>query len=647
MNNVIAVEEYKNAKKLGLKKIKEATAKGEPTAPVALSDILEGKTTIGEYDLGIIEIPLSRVVGTRERGRMNAFSPDFLPVFDEASEFASKWTNLYQSQLDEGIRDPIEVYEYKQLFYVQEGNKRVSVLKYLKAPSVFAHVKRLLPAKTAENDVYYEFLDFYNHTGMYDILLTEKGDYKKLLAFVNPNGSEKPWSKEERRNFQSIFYYFVKSFNEFSSKKNSLTVDQAFLKYLSLQTYEEVYSKRYIDIKNELSKMKSEYAGKYAQAEYAMEPKEKKAPLLNVGAILNQAQSVALSAADMESKVSIAFLYDAAPENSSWTYTHELGRRHLEAVYGHKIDTRFYVRKPEETDYDFIERAINDNNRFIFTISPRFIKASAKHAMDHPEVDIMNCSLDMNWHAVRSYYARIHESKFILGLLAGAMSTDSVIGYEADYPFLGTVAGINAFAMGVSMVRPDAKVKLFWSSMKDELQPKCSSSLEIFCSKDMITSDHSSTNHFGLFRNRSLTSNNGSKENNVENLATTLVDWGIFYEKIIKEILTGVWKKATKDKKNINYYYGMGSDIVQVVYSSCLSHGITRMLDTYIDMIKTGTFHPFEGILYDQNGNPHGEEGKIFNAYEIVNMDWLYENIIGEIPEKDQLKEKAKEIVSL
>lgn len=58
---------------------------------------------------------------------------------------------------------PIIAFEYLNRFYVQEGNKRVSVLKYYGAVKIPGTVTRLVPARTDElqNRIYYEFLDFY------------------------------------------------------------------------------------------------------------------------------------------------------------------------------------------------------------------------------------------------------------------------------------------------------------------------------------------------------------------------------------------------------------------------------------------------------------------------------------------------------
>ena len=47
---------------------------------------------------------------------------------------------------------------------------------------------------------------------------------------------------------------------------------------------------------------------------------------------------------------------------------------------------------------------------------------------------------------------------FSIGVLAGVMTDTNKIGYIADYPIFGMTANINAFALGVKMVNPKAKV---------------------------------------------------------------------------------------------------------------------------------------------------------------------------------------------
>ena len=140
-----AVEEYRKARKLARRQYRKALLAGESPHPPALEELLAGEKTLGEQHLGLTEIPLAQMAGTRGTGRKNAFSPDFLPLFEEESEFARKWMRLYEAQMEEGIRDPVVVCEYKNQFYVQEGNKRGSVMKYLDIPGILADVTRILP----------------------------------------------------------------------------------------------------------------------------------------------------------------------------------------------------------------------------------------------------------------------------------------------------------------------------------------------------------------------------------------------------------------------------------------------------------------------------------------------------------------------
>ena len=106
----MVVKEYEKARKLGLKEVRKHTNCGKyPYLPV-LDDLLEHVDIIKEQNLGLVEIPLNQIMGTKSRGRTNAFSSNFMPVLESDTEFAIKWMNLYQSHLNEGIRDPIQAY---------------------------------------------------------------------------------------------------------------------------------------------------------------------------------------------------------------------------------------------------------------------------------------------------------------------------------------------------------------------------------------------------------------------------------------------------------------------------------------------------------------------------------------------------------
>ena len=162
----MSFEYYSKAQKMGLRAYKDSLAHGRyPYLPV-LDEILSHAHIDGEIPLGVEDIPLNQVVGTSTFGRTQAFASNFMPLLEENSEFAMKWSNLASYQEKEGIQDPIKVYEYMANYYVEEGNKRVSVLKFFQAPTIRAQVIRKLPRRTEDpnNRIYFEYIDFYKVT---------------------------------------------------------------------------------------------------------------------------------------------------------------------------------------------------------------------------------------------------------------------------------------------------------------------------------------------------------------------------------------------------------------------------------------------------------------------------------------------------
>ena len=51
--------------------------------------------------------------------------------------------------------------------------------------------------------------------------------------------------------------------------------------------------------------------------------------------------------------------------------------------------------------------------------------------------------------------------------------------------------------------------------------------------------------------------------------------------------------------------------------------------------------------IYSQNGVVRCKEGESLNAREIISMDWLAENVIGKIPEMEELTQEAQDLVKL
>ena len=64
-------------------------------------------------------------------------------------------------------------------------------------------------------------------------------------------------------------------------------------------------------------------------------------------------------------------------------------------------------------------------------------------------------------------------------------------------------------------------------------------------------------------------------------------------------------------------------------------------------MCSSDLFHPFSGLLYSQSGIVQKDENRALSPEEIITMDWLAENVVGEIPDFDSLTEAAQAVVRL
>ena len=172
MSRTEAIEAYKTAHKRGMKTYRDDVEHGRYPYPKVLDEILDGRPIAGRIEIGICTLPIDRIEGIANAGRRTAFSTDFMPLLDMDSEFGVKWVALCEAHLSEGIRDPIRCFEYYGTFYVQEGNKRLSVLRAFDAPTVTASVLRIVPAYSDDPETrqYYEFLEFY-HLRTYFYLL--------------------------------------------------------------------------------------------------------------------------------------------------------------------------------------------------------------------------------------------------------------------------------------------------------------------------------------------------------------------------------------------------------------------------------------------------------------------------------------------
>ena len=634
MSRQEAVAEYSRAQKMAQREYRERIAAGKAPYPEVLDDILPGGISSDTVqDIGLVEIPTSRIVGTKSAGRIAAFTATFLPLLDENTEFGMKWAALCEAHLsDTGIQEPIVCFEYLGNFYVQEGNKRVSVLRYFGSPRIPGQVQRIIPALSEEPRIkaYYEFMDFYRSTKLYDVQFHRPGDYAKLLAALGREPGEQ-WTEQERRTFSSYFSYFRDAYFAVMGEQPALKPEEALLIWLKLYPYTDLGQRSGAELKKTMTELKDDFT------------------------VLSQADPVAVKTAPATAAKSnileriispnpdhltVAFVHQRDTQTSLWTRAHDEGRQYLENALGDQVATLSYFHgdSPAEAEV-LLEQAVAAGADVIFTTTPQLNRLSLKIAVKYPRIRVLNCSVNVPYPSIRTYYSRIYEGKFITGAIAGAMAVNNRIGYVGSSPIYGVPASINAFALGAQLTNPRAKIELRWSCQAgDPVATFIGEGLSVISNRDIPTQDgsHMLQGDYGTY----LVEDNGA----LVPLGSPCWLWGKFYENVIRSILSGAWNKESTERA-VNYWWGMDSGVIDVTLSDRLPEGLRCMAEILKKGLRSGAIDPFFRRIVAQDGTVKNDGSRSFTPDELLRMDWLCNNVDGVIPAFDEIEPFAQPMV--
>ena len=629
------LEDYKNALKSGQRAYRACVARGQSPYLAVLDDILVNVNIVAQEPLGLVEIPAESIVGTKTSGRHTAFAPNFMPLLEPDTEFAGKWSNLCDAHLEEGIHTPIIAYEFLNKFYVQEGNKRVSVLKYFDAVRIAGTVTRLVPERndSLENRIYYEFLDFYKLSKVNDVHFSRLGGYAKLQTLVCKASGES-WTDDDRLSFSAFYTMFRQQFLALGGGGLNLTAGDAMLVYLSVYRYADACESTPSQMKQNLEKLWDEVKVLTEPQAVALSLEPKQGP--------GEPLLAKLNIFTKPSELKVVFLHEHNAENSAWVRAHDKGIEALQQAFPDRV---FITRKeniePEVDAEQVLEDVAHDNADVVFTSSARMHTACLKVAAQHPKTRILNCSLNAPHPLVRTYYPRTYEVTYLLGILAGVLTKTDRVGYVAANPVYGIPAAVNAYAQGLKTVRPDAKVVLRWACLPDPAHPLDFSDrpdVEIFYARDNREPEGTHRD-YGLCRRQ--------PDGTLQPLGLPVWRWDTFYIEIVRSIFDGAWDNDAAGARAVNYWWGMSSGAEEIDYSKDLPAGTLQLLDLMEKMLHEDDLRIFPEDLYAQGHVLHSPEAVVYSPKELMEMDWLDECVEGALPHYDELDVKTHVLMAI
>ena len=301
-------------------------------------------------------------------------------------------------------------------------------------------------------------------------------------------------------------------------------------------------------------------------------------------------------------KVGVVHIGDPA-DGSGYSYTHDLGIQGMQKNIGLSDDQIHRELNVADDDANAIRTAIEnciaDGCNIIFTTSYGYMETTAELAEEYPDVYFSHgtgyMSNDKNFN---NYFGRIYQARYLTGIAAGLKTESNKIGYVAAYgtELAETCSGINAFALGVQSVNPDAVVYVktlnSWFDPTNETA-YAEALTEMGC--DVIAQHCDTANPqlaaekagvFGVGYNSDM-----AKDAPKAVLTSAIWHWDVYYTTAVQAVIDGTWSEMG------NYYGGIKEGIVGITDLSDLCvKGTQEKIDAVDALFMDGSWDVFSGV---------------------------------------------------
>lgn len=334
-----------------------------------------------------------------------------------------------------------------------------------------------------------------------------------------------------------------------------------------------------------------------------------------------------------ELKVGVLYISDPA-EGSGYSYTHDLGILGMQSNLGlsdDQIKRKIVDDADAEGTKAAIEECISEDCNIIFATSWGYMETTAEMAEKYPDVYFSHGTGYMsNGTNFNHYFGRIYQPRYLSGIVAGMNTVSNKIGYVAamDTGNSEVTGGIDAFAIGVASVNPDAKIYVavtnsWYDPQKEEEAAK--TLLDMGCD---VMAQHCDTPYpmtlaqeygvYGIGYNSDM-----SKEVPKACLCSVIWNWSAYYTSAVESVIEGTWDGS-------NYYGGMKEGLVGITdLAAFCAAGTQEKVSEEMEAILNGSNNVFDGELKTNTGEVIGDTGATLDDATITGgIDWYYENVV-------------------
>lgn len=349
----------------------------------------------------------------------------------------------------------------------------------------------------------------------------------------------------------------------------------------------------------------------------------------------NTAETTAAAAGIAKEDIKVGVLYISDPaEGSGYSYTHDLGIQGMQENLGLSSDQ--IVRKiVDDSDAQATEASIreciDEGCNVIFSTSWGYMETTAAMAEEYPDIYFSHgTGYKSNGKNFNNYFGRIYQARYLSGIVAGMNTKSNLIGYVAaqDSSNSEVTGGIDAFAIGVASVNPDAKINVIITNSWYYPEKEEAASRQLLDMGCDVMAQHCDTAYpqtlaqergvYGIGYNSDM-----SKETPDSCLTSVIWNWSAYYTSAVKSIIDGSWDGS-------NYYGGMAEGLVGITnLASFAAEGTQEKVDEATAAILSGQINVFDGVMTTNTGETIGQEGSTLDDATITGgINWYYHNVV-------------------
>ncbi|BBO70194.1 ABC transporter substrate-binding protein [Desulfosarcina alkanivorans] len=364
------------------------------------------------------------------------------------------------------------------------------------------------------------------------------------------------------------------------------------------------------------------------------------------------------SAVSAEKKLKAGFVYVGPVGDYGWSHAHDVGRKYAEKKLPW-LNTVFIESVAEADSARIIDRFIQEEKcDVVFTTSFGYMDDTIKAGIKYPDKHFMHCSGFKQTKNVGTYFADLYQTYYLNGLMAGGLTKSNKIGYVAAFPIPELVRHINAFALGIKAVNPKAEVHVRWTYAwygPDKAREAAEALIAEGCDSLAFTEDTPAVIEVGqehtekgkqIFTFSHYSPMQPYGKDSV--VSGQLVDWGVMYEKILKDLYDGTWKSddqwwlvAEKAAilggsfdEPINAKFVDALKTVSVETKDLGNLSVYELVFKRYEQMKKGTdvFDPYMGPISDNTGKLQIKAGETASKGDLLSIMYYVDNVVGSIP---------------